>query len=464
LGTLIGQARFIDGVPFILAGSNLLAVDADSPARSILSEGATGTFFSTDVALLNPAAAAVPVTLRYFRDGQPEIQDTRTLPARSRTTIHLNDVPGLAGTAVSTQVDAPAGSKIVAERLMSWDATGYGGHLGSAVDAPRRKWLFAEGAQGFFSTFFLLANNGTEEATVRFTFLVELGDPVEHTMKVPAGSRKTFDAGDLAALVNRSFATVIDTDLPIVAERAMYFGSSPLWLGGHGSAGVSAPAFSWYHAEGATGSLFDTFILIANPNPTEALLNVTFNTDAGVTVSRLKTVPPYSRLTINIEAEAPELASTAVSTRVTVLGGLSGPIVSERAMYWSTIGGDWREAHNSFGVTAPGTKWGLAEGRLGGDRGYQTYVLVSNGTGTAADLKVTFIREDGTAIEKTYTAKAGERLNIPAGDVPQLANSNFATIVESINGVNINVESAIYWNSGGVIWEAGGNTVATPIP
>jgi hypothetical protein len=30
--------------------------------------------------------------------------------------------------------------------------------------------------------------------------------------------------------------------------------------------------------------------------------------------------------------------------------------------------------------------------------------------------------------------------------------------------VAINVESAIYWNVGGVIWEAGGNTVATPLP
>jgi hypothetical protein len=27
-----------------------------------------------------------------------------------------------------------------------------------------------------------------------------------------------------------------------------------------------------------------------------------------------------------------------------------------------------------------------------------------------------------------------------------LVNSNFATIVESVNGVNVNVESAIYWN------------------
>jgi hypothetical protein len=462
LGPVFGQARFIGGAPFIVAGNQVLAVGPEPPARSILSEGATGTFFSTDVALLNPAATPVPVTVRHFREGLPEIQEMRTLPALSRTTIHLDDVEGLEGAAVSTQVDAPAGSLVIAERLMSWDGTGYGGHLGNAVGAPRRKWLFAEGAQGFFSTFFLLANSGAEDATVRFTFLVEQGDPVEHTLDVPAGSRTTFHAGDLSSLVNRSFATVIDSDLPVVAERAMYFGSSPLWLGGHGSAGVTAPAQSWFHAEGATGSLFDTFILIANPNPEAAFVSVTFNTDGGLTVGRMKEVPPFGRLTINIEDEGPELANAAVSTLVSSI--FSVPIVSERAMYWGTTGAGWREAHNSFGATAAGLKWGLAEGRAGGDRGYQTYVLVSNSSGNAADLEVTFIREDGTTVERTYTVGGGQRYNITTSDIPQLANSNFATIVESVNGVPINVESAIYWNSGGVIWEAGGNTVATPIP
>jgi hypothetical protein len=133
-------------------------------------------------------------------------------------------------------------------------------------------------------------------------------------------------------------------------------------------------------------------------------------------------------------------------------------------MYWGTTGAGWREAHNSFGVTGSGLKWGLAEGRSGGDRDYQTYVLVSNATANAADLEVTFIREDGTAVEKTYSVAAGARLNIPASALTELANSNFATIVESTNGVPINVESAIYWNTGGVVWESGGNTVATPIP
>ena len=35
---------------------------------------------------------------------------------------------------------------------------------------------------------------------------------------------------------------------------------------GHESAGVTAPATSWFLAEGATGAFFDLFILIANPN------------------------------------------------------------------------------------------------------------------------------------------------------------------------------------------------------
>jgi hypothetical protein len=458
-----GTVRFIGDDLYLLVGNELVALGPAPPSRSILSEGATGTFFSTDVALLNPAATPVPVTLRYFREGLPEVLEDRTLPARSRTTIHLDDVAGLEEAAVSTQVDAPAGATIVAERLMSWDDTGYGGHLGNAVGAPRRKWLFAEGAQGYFSTFFLLANGGATEATVRFRFLVELGEPVEHTITVPPASRRTFHAGDLAALVNRSFATTIEADVPIVAERAMYFGDSPLWLGGHGSVGVPAPAMSWYHAEGATGSLFDTFILLANPNAQAAAVDVTFSTDTGVSVYRSKELPAYGRLTINIEDESPELANAAVATRVT--SSTSGlPIVSERAMYWGTTGTGWREAHNSFGVTQSGLKWGLAEGRAGGDRGYQTYVLISNSTTNSADVKLTFIREDGTTVEKTTTANPGQRINYNASDLPQLANSNFATIVESTNGVAINVESAIYWNVGGVVWEAGGNTVATPLP
>ena len=279
---VVGTVRFIDGTPVVVGGHQLLEIPTP-PTRAILAEGATGTFFSTDVAILNPAETPTPVTLRYFPEGQTEISETRTLPARSRTTIHLDEVPGLEGTSVSTHVDAPPDAPLVVERLMSWGETGYGGHLGSAVDAPRRRWYFAEGAQGFFSTFFLIANSGTAEATVHFTFLVEQGSPVYHTMKVPPASRRTFSASDVHALVNRSFATIIESDVP--SWRSARCTSA---IPRSGSADTAAPAlawpaFEWFHAEGATGSLFDTFILLANPHYFDTPVTLTFVTDSGVT-------------------------------------------------------------------------------------------------------------------------------------------------------------------------------------
>ena len=41
---------------------------------------------------------------------------------------------------------------------MRWDATGYGAHAEKASPGAATEWYFAEGSQGFFSTFLLLAN------------------------------------------------------------------------------------------------------------------------------------------------------------------------------------------------------------------------------------------------------------------------------------------------------------------
>ena len=47
-------------------------------------------------------------------------------------------------------------------------------------------------------------------------------------------------------------------------------------------------------------------------------------------------------------------------------------------MYWPNVAQGWREAHNSFGVTETGLRWGVADGRVGGPRGLQTYILLAN--------------------------------------------------------------------------------------
>ena len=171
-------------------------------------------------------------------------------------------------------------------------------------------------------------------------------------------------------------------------------------------------------------------------------------------------MPASSRLTINIEDEAPELANTAVSTRVETVD------VSDRVGARDVLGHDrHRLARSAQQLRRHGSRPEV--GPRGGTRRRRPRLSDLRArlqpVARRRRLRVTFIKEDGTAVVRTYTA-APQRLNIPAGDVPELANSNFSTIVESINGVPINVESAIYWNANGVIWEGGGNTVATPIP
>ncbi len=72
LGEAIGKVHLIDGAWYESDAGQLLAVTPDAATRSILSEGATGTFFTTDVAILNPNNTDVPVTIRYLRENAPE--------------------------------------------------------------------------------------------------------------------------------------------------------------------------------------------------------------------------------------------------------------------------------------------------------------------------------------------------------------------------------------------------------
>jgi hypothetical protein len=41
---------------------------------------------------------------------------------------------------------------------MTWGDSHYGGHTEAAADALRTRWFFAEGSEGFFETYELLAN------------------------------------------------------------------------------------------------------------------------------------------------------------------------------------------------------------------------------------------------------------------------------------------------------------------
>jgi hypothetical protein len=443
------------------ATTDAITVAVDSISYT-LAEGATGSFFDLDVAIANPNLTAAPATVRFLKEDGTTITHDLNLEAMSRITLHVDDIPGLENVGgVSTVVTSTTGKPLAVERTMFWDASGYGSHGGTAVDGPRTRWLFAEGAEGFFHTFVLLANAGATPSTVTLTFLREGSTPFVRTLSVPAASRVTVAANAIPELINRSFSIVVDATVPIMAERAMYFGAARLFDGGHESAGVPAGSTSWFLAEGATGAFFQTFVLVGNPNPEPANVTLTFLTDAGRTVVRHRTVPANGRLTVDVENEDALLANAAVSTSITA----DRPVVAERAMYWPGPPSTWAEAHNSFGGTTLALKWALAEGRVGMGRGFQTYILLANPNALGAAVRITFLRADGSTVVKTFAVNPTSRYNVAvSAAAPELGDEAFGALVEVTNGVPISVERAMYSDAFGQTWAAGTNALATRVP
>jgi hypothetical protein len=426
-----------------------------------LAEGATGTFFDLDLLLANPNPAPVHITATFLKPlGQGTVEQHYTLPATSRTTIDVETIPGLENAEVSTIVTSPSSTPIVVERTMRWNETGYGAHTDKASPNASTGWYFAEGSQGFFSTYLLLANphNVANVATVRY--LRENTSVVTRTYNLNPLQRFTVDLSTDAELVNQSFGMEVAFWLPGIAERAMYFGVSPLWVGGHESVGVTHPSRTWFLAEGATGPFFETFVLFANPSTRAANVDVRYLPASGSPVERSYDVAAGQRLTINVEGEDATLANAAVATQVTS----DVPIIVERAQYWPDPAPNWYEAHNSFGVTATATHWGLAEGRVGLTGNYQTYILLANPDTDPADVTITFLRENGTTLSKTFTVQPGNRFNVAVGgaDTPEIVNERFSAVITATRPIV--VERAMYSDLDGVTWQAGTNATATRLP
>jgi hypothetical protein len=363
--------------------------------------------------------------------------------------------------AISAVVHSTNAVPLAVERTMSWDANGYGGHGGTST-SPNTRWLFAEGSQGYFHTYVLLANDNAASVDVAIRFLLEGGGVVTHPVSVPARQRVTVHAGDIPALRDLSFGIEVIASDAIIAERSMYFpsGSARLFEGGHESPGVNATSTRWFLAEGATGPFFDCFILLSNPTGSVAHTTLTYLLTSGETITQTLDVPANGRSTVNVETVDARLANTPVSTTVTSDVG----IIVERSMYW-TDDARWREAHNSLGVTVPALRWGVADGRIGGPRGHQTYILLANPNPRKAEVMVSFLKGGVRGPTLTYTLQPTSRLNIWAnGDVPGLGDGVFSADVQVLNYQPIVVEKAMYWNSGGEVWAAGTNVVATPLP
>ena len=443
-----------------------------------LAEGATTDFFDVSLALANPNAPTATALLQFLRPTGSPVTQVITVGGLRRVTIDPETLTGLSGTSFSTVVETDV--PLIVDRTMTWDVSGYGSHAETSTDGPATTWYLAEGAtHSGFDLFYLIQNPNPSVATVTVTYLLPSpAAPVQRVYSVPAGSRFNIwvdsEAATFPVLASTAVSARLQSDVPIIVERAMYLNSGGQTFGaGHDSAGVTAPSTTWFLAEGATGPYFDLFILIANPTATDAVVDVQYLLQSGTTVTKRYTVAANSRFDIWVDQEDALLADAAVSSTVTSINGV--PIIVERSMWWpGPTPASWQEAHNSPGATVTGTKWAVAEGEQGGSRGTSTYLLVANTSAYPGQVRVTLLFENQAplVVGPSATIPGHSRYNVDLGAAAFIAarDRRFGAIVESlaVQGetapAQIVVERAMYSDAGGVTWAAGTNALATRLP
>ncbi len=323
-------------------------------------EGATLPGFDEYLLVQNPNAEEATLQVTYYVNGGSPIHRRHVVPANSRYTIYVNLDAGQ-NIEVSSEVRSD-NVPVICERSLYFDYAGIsgrswtGGHDIVGANSLGRLFYFAEGyIAPNFDQWLTLVNPGPVAANVALTYYRN-GGPIavtHHT--VPGESRYTvFCNYDLGDTDPTEISLKLESNQNILAERPMYFNYQGMghhsWTGGHDVMGSDGIANDWYFAEGYTGTDFENWLTIENPNPADAHLQITYYTrDAGALPVRNHTVPANSRYTIYVNQDAG--TNLEVSTFV---HSTDQPVLCERPMYFDYHGlgdYDWGGGHDVVGFS-----------------------------------------------------------------------------------------------------------------
>jgi hypothetical protein len=311
-----------------------------------------------------------------------------------------------------------------------------------------QKRYLAEGALGFFRTDIGLVNSSTSvTAKVLLTYLTETGTRYSQRVELAPMQRRTVSANDFLTGVTGGISTIIESNVPVAADRFMQWGAT-----GYGSSlsnSVAAPSQTWYFAEGATG-IFQLYYLLLNPANTTAHVSIKYLQEVGPPVTRTYTVPAHTRATIAVNSDLLLLFSSmgaAISSDV--------PIVAERSMYLSSLFEVFTAGAAGAGSPQLATEWIFAEGSPGGF--FDEFLLLANPNPSPTTLSVTYRRADGVSATAAYAVPGQGRTTVwvnhematnPA--LAPVANSAISMVVSA--RVKIVAERTMWWPRNALSW------------
>jgi kumamolisin len=310
-------------------------------------------------------------------------------------------------------------------------------------------WYLAEGHVGnHFQEYLTLEDpSASSSAHVTINYLLRGKPSFSQSVTLSPSTRTTITVNSVLnvatnASAGQDVSLYITSDIPIVAERPIYFtymGNTP---GGSDIVGQTAPGQHFFFANGETLAGYGTWITALNPigQPT-ATVTVSYYSGGALIGQSSMTIPGGQRNTLMANNTLPPGKQFYIQVDSTQ------PIVVERPMYFRTtisgISGTVAGGSSVPGVS-PTTNWYYASGGTGlANAPSQENLIIANpdanNSGTAASVTITYALSNGTTHTVTVSVPAkSQRIENVNADIGQSAL--VAMHVSSTNGIAIVTE------------------------
>lgn len=255
-----------------------------------------------------------------------------------------------------------------------------------------KTYYFAEGTtRANFETWLCLMNPNDTPANIQVLYMLGDGTTKHFEASIPKTSRMTLYVADVVGL-EKDVSTKVTSNIPIVAERPMYFNYGGVWTGGHDVIGAIAPAQDWYFAEGNTRDGFEEWICLQNPNAQATNVDITYMLQGGQNQVQSIEIPPTSRRTISVNAFLGPNKDCSAKVHADM------GIIAERPMYFVYKPDvlNWTGGHDVIGANAPGKEWYFAEGTT--RDGFDEWLCLQNPGATAATVNISYMLATGQTL------------------------------------------------------------------
>ena len=286
------------------------------------------------------------------------------------------------------------------------------------INAPQKQFCFAEGTtrnnstDGAFDEWLTIQNPNSHVANVNITYVLGTGQNVAKSYSVPAKGRITVDVNSDVGN-NQDVSIQLNSDIPVVAERPMYFYYHNWCAEGHNVMGVSNPAYAWHFAEGYTGVGYEEWITIQNPNNKAANVTIKYMGDSGMLAVCHHVVGPKSRGTVAVSGTKDVSGDVGHGHNVSADITSDVPIVAERPMYFDygiNSGKNWTGGSDAMGLLTKSYTYYIAEGCT--RSGFDTWYTMSNPGTEEASITIKYTLDGGKIVTTKHTIPAQSRISL----------------------------------------------------